>query len=167
MVDKSAEAGTLTTRRRYLETIAAETGDVDITGSRFWFRSGAAFRRRRMSRSRRTWRRRWAAAVSCSRPVVDAKWLDKSRQVGSSGRRCGPKVYLACGISGSFQHLAGHQGHPVHRGDQQESQSADFPGGGRGDRGGHPGVSAGAGGRVREEKLVGAKGGSSMIPKKT
>ena len=65
-----------------------------------------------MSRSPRIWRRRWAAAVSCSRPVVDAKWMDKSRQVGSSGQTVRPKVYLACGISGSFQHLAGLKGNP-------------------------------------------------------
>jgi electron transfer flavoprotein alpha subunit len=52
------------------------------------------------------------AVVSCSRPVVDAKWLDKSRQVGSSGQTVRPKVYLACGISGSFQHLAGLKGNP-------------------------------------------------------
>ena len=52
------------------------------------------------------------AAVSCSRPVVDAKWLPKSRQVGSSGQTVKPKVYLACGISGSFQHLAGIKGNP-------------------------------------------------------
>ena len=52
------------------------------------------------------------AAVSCSRPVVDAKWLPKSRQVGSSGQTVKPKVYLACGISGSFQHLAGLKGNP-------------------------------------------------------
>jgi electron transfer flavoprotein alpha subunit len=52
------------------------------------------------------------AAVSCSRPVVDAKWLDKSRQVGSSGATVKPKVYLACGISGQFQHLAGLKGSP-------------------------------------------------------
>ena len=51
-------------------------------------------------------------AVSCSRPVVDAKWLEKSRQVGSSGQTVKPKVYLACGISGSFQHLAGLKGSP-------------------------------------------------------
>ena len=65
-----------------------------------------------MSRSPRISRRRWAAAVSCSRPVVDAKWMDKSRQVGSSGQTVRPKVYLACGISGSFQHLAGLKGNP-------------------------------------------------------
>ena len=52
------------------------------------------------------------AAVSCSRPVVDAKWLEQSRQVGSSGKTVKPKVYLACGISGSAQHLAGLRGNP-------------------------------------------------------
>jgi electron transfer flavoprotein alpha subunit len=51
-------------------------------------------------------------AVSCSRPVVDAKWLEKSRQVGSSGKTVKPKVYLACGISGAFQHLVGIKGNP-------------------------------------------------------
>jgi len=50
--------------------------------------------------------------VSCSRPDVDAKWMEKSRQVGSSGKTVKPKVYLACGISGAFQHLAGIKGSP-------------------------------------------------------
>jgi electron transfer flavoprotein alpha subunit len=52
------------------------------------------------------------AVVSCSRPIVDAKWLEKSRQVGTSGQTVKPKVYLACGISGSFQHLGGLKGNP-------------------------------------------------------
>jgi electron transfer flavoprotein alpha subunit len=52
------------------------------------------------------------AVVCCSRPVVDAKWMNKSRQVGSSGKTVKPRVYLACGISGAFQHLAGLKGNP-------------------------------------------------------
>jgi electron transfer flavoprotein alpha subunit len=43
---------------------------------------------------------------------VDAKWLEKSRQVGTSGKTVSPKVYLACGISGSFQHMGGIKGAP-------------------------------------------------------
>ena len=78
----------------------------------FWFPSAAASRRKTTSPSPRNWPTRWARAVSCSRPVVDAKWLEKSRQVGSSGQTVKPKVYLACGISGSFQHLAGIKGNP-------------------------------------------------------
>ena len=50
--------------------------------------------------------------VSCSRPIVDAKWLEKSRQVGTSGQTVKPKVYMALGISGSFQHLGGLKGNP-------------------------------------------------------
>ncbi len=48
--------------------------------------------------------------VSCSRPVVDKKWLPKSRQVGISGKTVQPKLYLAVGISGAFQHLVGMKG---------------------------------------------------------
>ncbi len=52
------------------------------------------------------------AVVSCSRPIVDAKWLEKSRQVGTSGQTVKPKVYMAMGISGSFQHMGGIKGNP-------------------------------------------------------
>jgi electron transfer flavoprotein alpha subunit len=48
--------------------------------------------------------------ISCSRPVVDKKWLPKYYQVGTSGKTVKPKVYLALGISGAFQHVAGISG---------------------------------------------------------
>ena len=41
---------------------------------------------------------------------MDKEWLGKERQVGTSGRTVKPKVYLAMGISGAFQHLAGIKG---------------------------------------------------------
>jgi len=46
-------------------------------------------------------------AVGCSRPVVDYGWLPPQHQVGLSGRSVAPKVYIACGISGASQHVAG------------------------------------------------------------
>jgi electron transfer flavoprotein alpha subunit len=46
-------------------------------------------------------------AVSASRPVTDAGWLPKTRQVGKSGLTVKPKVYLALGISGAPEHLEG------------------------------------------------------------
>jgi electron transfer flavoprotein alpha subunit len=45
--------------------------------------------------------------LACSRPVVDKGWLPSDRQVGSSGKTVKPKLYLALGISGAFQHILG------------------------------------------------------------
>lgn len=112
VVDKSAEVGALTSRRRYLETIAAETGDVDITRQAVLVSIGRGIGEAENVAITEDLAEAMGAAVSCSRPVVDAKWMDKSRQVGSSGQTVRPKVYLACGISGSFQHLAGIKGSP-------------------------------------------------------
>jgi electron transfer flavoprotein alpha subunit len=112
VVDKSADAGALAARRRYLETVVAEAGDVDITRHAVLVSVGRGIQEKDNIGIAEELAEALGAAVSCSRPVVDAKWLQKSRQVGSSGKTVKPKVYLACGISGAFQHLAGIKGNP-------------------------------------------------------
>jgi electron transfer flavoprotein alpha subunit len=112
VVDQSAAAGDPAAGRRYLETVAAEVGDVDITKEEVLVSIGRGIEDQENIEIAQELAEAMGAVVSCSRPIVDAKWLEKSRQVGTSGQTVKPKVYLACGISGSFQHMGGLKGNP-------------------------------------------------------
>jgi electron transfer flavoprotein alpha subunit len=112
VVDKSVVVGTLPSRRRFVKTIVADAGGVDISKEPVLVSIGRGIQERDNVAIAQELADAMGAVVSCSRPVVDAKWLEKCRQVGSSGKTVKPRVYLACGISGSFQHLAGIKGNP-------------------------------------------------------
>lgn len=112
VVDKSGEAAGLSARRRFVEVVQAEVGDVDITKEDVLVSVGRGFGDKENIPVAEELAQAMGAVVSCSRPIVDAKWLEKSRQVGTSGKTVKPKVYLALGISGSFQHMGGIKGNP-------------------------------------------------------
>jgi len=110
--DKSGQAGDLSAGRRFLEVVQAETGDVDITKADVLVSIGRGIEDQENIELANELAEAMGAVVSCSRPIVDAKWLEKARQVGTSGKTVKPKVYMALGISGSFQHLGGLKGSP-------------------------------------------------------
>ncbi len=110
--DKSGDAGDLSVNRTFLELVEAEVGDVDITKEDVLVSVGRGIEDEDNLEIADDLAKAMGAVVSCSRPIVDAKWLEKSRQVGTSGQTVKPKVYLACGISGSFQHMGGIKGAP-------------------------------------------------------
>lgn len=113
VIDKTGEAGDLPAAgRRFLEIVEAEVGDVDITKSEVLVSVGRGIEDEDNMEIAFDLAEAMGADVSCSRPIVDAKWLEKPRQVGSSGQTVKPRIYMACGISGSFQHLAGLKGNP-------------------------------------------------------
>ncbi len=113
VVDKTGDAGDISeSSRRYLEVVVAEVGDVDITKSEILVSVGRGIEDQDNLEIIHELAEAMGGDVSCSRPIVDAKWLEKSRQVGTSGQTVKPKVYLALGISGSFQHMGGIKGSP-------------------------------------------------------
>jgi len=112
VIDKSSEIADLAGGRRFLEIVQAEVGDVDITKEDVLVSVGRGIEDQDNIEIAEELAEAMGAVVSCSRPIVDAKWLEKSRQVGTSGQTVKPKVYLALGISGSFQHLGGLKGNP-------------------------------------------------------
>lgn len=99
-------------KRRFIELVEAEVGDVDITKSDVLISVGRGIEDEENLEIVNELAKLMGGDVSCSRPIVDAKWLEKSRQVGTSGQTVKPKVYLALGISGSFQHMGGVKGSP-------------------------------------------------------
>ena len=94
-------------RRRFLEYVEAELADVDITAAEILVSVGRGIGKPENIPLVQEFADAIGATLSCSRPVADKGWLPKSRQVGTSGKTVRPKIYIALGISGAFQHQAG------------------------------------------------------------
>jgi electron transfer flavoprotein alpha subunit len=94
-------------RARHQDFEEAATGDVDITTADFLLSVGRGVGEKENLAQFEELADRMGATLSVSRPLVDQGWMPNSRQVGQSGKTVKPKVYLALGISGAVQHLAG------------------------------------------------------------
>jgi electron transfer flavoprotein alpha subunit len=94
-------------RTQFLARVEPEVSGVDITGEEILVSVGRGIGGAENIELAQELADALGATVSASRPVTDAGWLPKTRQVGKSGRKVKPKVYLACGISGAPEHLEG------------------------------------------------------------
>ncbi len=93
--------------RTFVEYLEAAVGDVDITQADVIVSVGRGIKDAENIPVAEELAKALGGVVACSRPVADKKWLPKERQVGTSGKTVKPKVYIALGISGAFQHQAG------------------------------------------------------------
>jgi electron transfer flavoprotein alpha subunit len=98
---------TVSSVRTFMEYVEEEKTDVDITKAEFLLSVGRGIGNKDEIPDYEELAGLLKAVISGSRPVIDKMWLPKARQVGTSGKTVKPKVYLAMGISGAFQHIAG------------------------------------------------------------
>ena len=94
-------------RARHREFVAQPRADVDIGEADFLLAIGRGIGDKENIPTFEQLAEKMGATLAVSRPLVDAGWMPNSRQVGQSGKTVKPKLYLAMGISGAVQHLAG------------------------------------------------------------
>jgi len=86
---------------------AAEKKDVDLAKAEIIVSAGRGVGKKDNIPTIAALARALGGEMGASRPVVDAEWVSHSHQVGTTGQTVSPKLYIACGISGAIQHLAG------------------------------------------------------------
>jgi electron transfer flavoprotein alpha subunit len=96
--------------RRFVEYIEPIVGDVDITRSDIVVGVGRGVKEKENMAVVEDFAAAIGGVVGCTRPIVDNEWLPKDRQIGSSGKTIRPRLYIALGVSGAFQHVVGMKG---------------------------------------------------------
>lgn len=96
-----------TYEKKFMQFILPPTGGIDITAAEKLVGIGRGIKDVANIPQLEELAKILGAALSCSRPIVDKGWLPTDRQVGTSGKTVKPKMYLALGISGAFQHVLG------------------------------------------------------------
>ena len=93
--------------KRFLQYVLPPPGGVDITAAEKLVGVGRGIKDVANLSIVDELAKTLGGVVACSRPIVDKGWLPTDRQVGTSGKTVKPKLYLALGISGAFQHVLG------------------------------------------------------------
>lgn len=96
--------------KRLLDHVEAEISAVDITRSSILIAVGRGIKEEKNLKMIEDLAAALKAEVCGSRAAVDAGWISAERQVGITGKAVKPRLYIAIGISGAFQHLAGIRG---------------------------------------------------------
>ncbi len=103
----SIEAAAGTVRAQVVDIVSAGEGEVDVAEADVIVSGGRGVGGPEGFAPVRSLARTLGAAVGASRAAVDAGWIEHSHQVGQTGKTVTPNLYIACGISGAIQHLAG------------------------------------------------------------
>jgi electron transfer flavoprotein alpha subunit len=99
----------LTTRVRVLESLVSEQDDVNIQEADILVAGGRGLDSAQGFALMRALADSLGGGVAATRAAVDAGWIGYPHQVGQTGKTVAPKLYIACGISGAVQHVAGMQ----------------------------------------------------------
>jgi len=110
IIQKEFPATDIPVKKSFVEFAETAAGDVDITQAELLISVGRGIGEEENISLIKELAEALGGVVSCSRPIVDKNWLPKYLQVGTSGKSVSPKVYIAVGISGAFQHMAGTSG---------------------------------------------------------
>ena len=105
----SVDFSGLSGRRKVIGRSEAPKGKTDLTSAPIIVSGGRGLKQKENFQIVFDLAEALGGAVGASRPVVDAEWLPREYQVGSSGQTVSPKLYVALGISGAIQHLVGMQ----------------------------------------------------------
>ncbi|MGC9345227.1 MAG: electron transfer flavoprotein subunit alpha/FixB family protein, partial [Candidatus Bathyarchaeales archaeon] len=95
------------TEKRFIEYVLPPPGGVDITAADVLVGVGRGIKDESNMPMVEELAKAFGGVLACSRPIVDKGWLPSDRQVGTSGKTVKPKLYIALGISGAFQHVLG------------------------------------------------------------
>jgi len=96
-------------QRKILERVEAQKGQADLSSAPIIVSGGRGLKEKQNFHLIFELAEAIGGSVGASRPVVDAEWLPREYQIGSSGQTVSPKLYFAIGISGAIQHLVGMQ----------------------------------------------------------